>query len=313
VKRNELNDSILLIDKQAGETSYRTVDNLKRLLSIKKIGHSGTLDKFASGLLVVCTGRATRLTRYFLENDKRYLGEVQLGISTDTDDLEGHIIRRETPEEIDEISIKETAKSFLGKFYQVPPIYSAVKINGVRSSDLARQGKRADLKAREVKVYSIDVLNFDKNKLRFLIDVTSSKGTYIRSLARDIGEKLGTAAYLRSLRRIESGAFLINNAVTLNEIKDYLNGIETNNNFVIKPVDALQKYSTIVVTDRAKEMVLNGAFFKKNDILRIREKDQDRFLILDDKENLIAIADIKIDVWQIKYLNVFTTPLQKFE
>ena len=300
-----LYNSVLLIDKPAGITSYSVIDYLKRVSGQKKIGHCGTLDKFASGLLVVCTGQATKLSRYFLNSDKRYLATIQLGITTDTGDCTGSIVNRKDKSDLAKEDIINTVECFRGKIRQMPPLYSALKVNGKRASDLVRNGEKVELNEREIYIHNLLITDIDLNNLQVSIDVTCSKGTYIRSLARDIGERLEAGGHLSELRRIESGKFSVKNAAAPEEVKEYIEGGIVNRNFFQSPVNALSDFSAIVVNKNAAEKVKNGAFFLKDDAVAITRKDKNFFIILDENENLIAIADIDIDKWHIDYKNVF--------
>jgi tRNA pseudouridine55 synthase len=300
-------NSVLLIDKPAGQTSFDTISILKKILKTKKIGHSGTLDKFASGLLIICTGWATKLTRYFLESDKRYIGTVKLGITTDTDDLTGNIIENKEVKNLDPEDINNLPGKFIGESYQLPPLYSALKINGRRASDLTREGKNISLNRRKININKLDILKIDLDNSTVEIDVTCSKGTYIRSLARDIGEYLGTGAHLAGLRRIASGNFTIENAATIDEvIKSEGNSCTTiDKKFLLRPEEALSTFSSIIIKNIIIKKIVNGAFFDKKDVIEIRDRKRNPFIILDEEENLIAIADVDINNWLIKYLNVF--------
>lgn len=300
-------NSVLLIDKPAGQTSFDTISILKKILKIKKIGHSGTLDKFASGLLIICTGWATKLTRYFLESDKRYIGTLKLGFTTDTDDLTGNIIENKEVKILNPEDINNLPEKFTGESYQLPPLYSALKINGRRASDLTREGKNISLNRRKININKLDILKIDLDNSTVEIDVTCSKGTYIRSLARDIGEYLGTGAHLAGLRRIASGNFTIENAATIDEIIESVGKCRTtiDKKFLLRPEEALSTFSSIIIKNIIIKKIINGAFFDKNDVIEIRDRNRNPFIILDEEENLIAIADIDIDNWLIKYLNVF--------
>lgn len=205
--RSEQNDinGVLLIDKPEGITSAGVVRALKKRLHPKKIGHGGTLDPIATGLLVILLGRGTKLSSRFLEGEKRYTGAFSLGIGTDTDDITGTVIERDEeleehvpPSRLAELE-KEIERSFTGTLAQIPPAYSAIKVDGERSYDLARKGQAPELVAREVKISELRVSFDGPQRLRY--DVTCSKGTYVRSLARDIGRFLGTCGTVETLRR----------------------------------------------------------------------------------------------------------------
>jgi len=300
-----LNNSIVLLDKPAGRTSFDVINDLKRYAGVKKIGHSGTLDKFASGLLVVCTGKLTRLTRYFLESDKRYTGTIQLGIETDTYDITGEILSQKDFSGISESDIKEGATRFTGSISQNPPRYSSLKVKGKRASDRMRRGEDVILEPRNVKIYNFTItgIDFDKGLIDF--DIKCSKGTYIRSIARDLGEELGTAACLSALRRLESGVFNIDNAVPPEEIAEYMKG-ESTSSFVIDPVYALKDFGRLVLDSAGSARVANGAFFSRENVLEMHIEEGNKTLILDEDENLIAIADIDVADWFISYDSVFS-------
>ncbi|MDY6933591.1 MAG: tRNA pseudouridine(55) synthase TruB [Spirochaetota bacterium] len=298
-------DSVLLIDKSVGKTSYQTISELKRLLKIQKAGHSGTLDKFASGLLVVCTGWTTRLANQFLNSDKRYIGEVRLGIVTDTYDIEGKIIERQDCTGLSYDRILQIKKRFTGEMLQLPPKYSAIKIGGRRASDLAREGREVELKERKIFIKELNIQKFDLDNSIITIDVLCSKGTYIRSLAKDIGEFLGTGAYLQSLRRVASGSFSVENAVTLSQLTEHVEGNIIDKTFHYNPVEALSGLSSIIVKDSIRHRIINGAYFRRGDVIEINNREDNPFMILDENKNLIAIADIDISNWKIEYKSVF--------
>jgi len=306
VKISGFNNAVILLDKPEGKTSFDLISAVKRITGIKKIGHSGTLDKFATGLMVICTGNATRLTRFFLEDDKRYTGRIQLGIETDTCDMTGKIISEKPFSSIDWNRIPETLSEFSGSINQIPPKYSALKIDGKRASDRMRSGEDIDLAGRDVKIYSIEVTGTDPLQGHIDFDVFCSKGTYIRSLARDFGERLGTGACLSSLRRISSGVFNISQAATIDEFKNAAeSGDFDNRPFLLSPMDVLKDFSKIILNDAGRARVANGALFSREEVISLEKGDRDFFIIADNQENLIAIAEIDIEKWLIIYQCVF--------
>ena len=207
---------ILLIDKPAGPTSFRVVSKIKRHFNLKKVGHGGTLDPFATGLLVILIGKSTKTSATFLEHDKTYEGVIALGKETDTYDITGKVINEIAVEDISEAKIKQVFKSFEGLTEQRPPLFSAIKVNGKKAYELARQGKEVELKKRDVNIYFFKVVKVRLPKINFATKV--SKGTYIRSLAHDIGVKMGTGACLEELRRTSSGDFSIKDAFKLEDV-----------------------------------------------------------------------------------------------
>lgn len=304
-------NAVILVDKPVGLTSFDTVRRVRRMLGVKKVGHSGTLDKSASGVLVICTGQATRLTHYFLEHDKRYSATIRLGITTDSYDSEGAVVDTKPTEGVGEAEIRGVVARFRGEISQMPPDYSALKINGARASDLARSGKQVKLAERKITIFRLDITGIDLAGARFSIEVDCSKGTYIRSLARDIGEALGTGAYLESLRRTASGPFRIEDAVTLEAFAELVAGdAPVAGSFFRKPVDALAGYDRVVLGGEAAAGVLNGVPFTRDDVVSFEqrpgnEKYDGLCAVLDGEHNLLAMVRIKLPEWQVEFCNVF--------
>ncbi len=207
-------DGILLVDKLEGETSYDVIRRLKRaLVNPTKLGHAGTLDPFASGLLIVMLGQGTKLSRFLMSGAKRYLATVRLGIETDTLDCTGAVTRiSEVPEFVRQGgSLQQAVQAFVGEIEQTPPLFSAVKVGGKRAYQLARRGESIRLAARKVTVHALEVKSVSLPDLT--IEVVCSSGTYIRSLAMDLGKALGTGGHLISLRRLRSGPFSVEEGV----------------------------------------------------------------------------------------------------
>ncbi|HID95855.1 MAG TPA: tRNA pseudouridine(55) synthase TruB [Candidatus Latescibacteria bacterium] len=209
-------DGVLIVNKELGWTSHDVVAKLRSILGVRKIGHTGTLDPAATGVLVILIGKATRILRFLDDNQKEYIAEIRLGISTDTLDAEGRV------EKITEVpwtsldSIKAICKGFEGEIEQIPPVYSAVKIGGQRLYQLARKGRAVHPSPRRVNIYEIEVVNWQPPSL--VLRVVCSRGTYIRTLAADIGGKLGCGGHLSGLRRVRSGEFTIDRALSVEDI-----------------------------------------------------------------------------------------------
>ena len=215
---------ILNINKPKGLTSHDVVEKIRKISGIQKVGHAGTLDPIAIGVLVVCLGKATRLVQFIMQSPKTYKATLRLGISTDTHDAEGKIIN-EVPVNVTLEEIKEALQTFLGPIEQIPPLYSAIKVGGKRLYELAREGKAITPPPRQVEIYRIEVLNWESPFLT--LEIECSPGTYIRALARDLGEKLGCGAHVTELVRLRSGRFSLEEAVPLeelerNKLKQYL-------------------------------------------------------------------------------------------
>jgi len=199
---------VLLIDKPVGPTSFRIVQQVRRALKIKKVGHAGTLDPFASGLLIVCVGRpATRLVSSLMEGEKEYEATLQLGVETDTQDLTGQVIAEKLVGEIDRDRVRDCLTQFIGEQLQTPPQYSALKHKGKPLYYYARKGIKVTKEPRKIQIREIELLSLDQNSMQ--IRVVFSKGTYIRTLSADIGRSLGCGAHLTGLRRLRSGRFTV--------------------------------------------------------------------------------------------------------
>jgi len=213
------NGEILNIDKPAGLTSFGVVKRIRQWTGCRKVGHAGTLDPLATGVLLVCTGRATKRVSELMGLEKEYDGTVELGKTTETDDAEGKIIRecRVYPFSTDEI--ESVLRIFVGSIDQIPPMYSALKQNGRRLYQLARKGKIVPREPRKVEVHEITLLEYKRPLLR--IRVRCSKGTYIRALARDIGEQLGSGGYLKNLRRTRVGPYNVDEGYSLEKLQEW--------------------------------------------------------------------------------------------
>lgn len=209
-------EGVINVYKEKGFTSHDVVARLRGILKMKKIGHTGTLDPDAEGVLPVCLGHATRLCGMLTDERKVYRAVMLLGVETDTQDAGGRIIRQ-LPVNVEEGQAEEAVKSFLGDYEQIPPMYSAVKVDGRRLYELARQGRTVERKARPVTIYRIEILSIELP--RVVMTVECSRGTYIRTLCHDIGAKLGCGACMEQLVRIQSGRFCLEDALTLGQIE----------------------------------------------------------------------------------------------
>jgi tRNA pseudouridine55 synthase len=210
-------EGVLLVDKPKGLTSHDVVYRLRRKLSMKKIGHAGTLDPMATGLLIMLIGKATRISQYLMSVDKAYEGEATLGVITDSQDAEGETMETRPVPPLTEAAVREAMKGFLGDQYQTPPMHSAIKIDGVPLYKLARKGEEVEREPRFIRVMAFDLLGFALPKLTFRLLCT--KGTYVRTIAHDLGQKLGCGAHLSALRRTGSGQFNIGQCLTLDALE----------------------------------------------------------------------------------------------
>lgn len=223
----------LNIYKPKGLTSHDVVARLRKITKVRQIGHTGTLDPFATGVLPICIGKATRLIEY-LDDDKEYLATVQFGKNTATYDLEGEITAT-FDKKVTEEDVKNALKDFEGEISQIPPIYSAIKVNGKKLYDYARQGQDIEIKPRKVTISKIELKGFDKTSQSAKITVACSKGTYIRSIAYDLGAKLGCGGYLTALERTQAGKFQVNTAIKLEDLTEVSQIVEN----LINPLDML--------------------------------------------------------------------------
>ena len=205
------------MDKPEGPSSFDVVARLRKVFQTRTIGHAGTLDPLATGVLVVAVGSYTRLLGVLSADDKRYLAQISFGTSTTTDDREGQIVSRGDPSCIHEDQVRAALATMLGRTQQVPPVYSAVHIDGERAYDLARRGESVEMKSREVVIQSLSLLELTENIA--VVDVRCEKGTYVRAIARDLGEKIGVPAHLFALRRTVSGAYTLADAVPLASVE----------------------------------------------------------------------------------------------
>jgi tRNA pseudouridine55 synthase len=210
-------DGVLIIDKPAGPTSHDVVSRIRKALKEKKVGHTGTLDPAATGVLPLVLGSATKVARYLTGGDKTYRARIRLGVSTSTLDAEGEVIE-ERPVTSDEAAVRSAAAAFVGEIDQIPPMYSAKKVDGTRLYKLARQGIEIDREAKRVRISSIDIIEVALPEV--CLDVHCSAGTYVRVLARDLGERLGCGAHLKTLRRLRAGPFALDEAVELQHAID---------------------------------------------------------------------------------------------
>jgi tRNA pseudouridine55 synthase len=210
-------DGILLVDKPAGHTSHDVVARLRGILRTRKIGHAGTLDPMATGLLVILVGKSTRLSQFLISVDKEYEGTIELGRITDSQDADGRVMETRPVPALTEAGLREAIRGFLGDQYQTPPMFSAIKIDGVPLYKRARKGEEVEREPRFIRVMGWDVTNFALPRFDFRLRCT--KGTYVRTLAHDLGQKLGCGAHLAALRRTASGALSVAQALTLEQIE----------------------------------------------------------------------------------------------
>lgn len=250
-------NGIVIVDKPQEWTSQDVTARLRRVFNTRRIGHGGTLDPMATGVLPVFVGRATRGVEFFEHAQKAYEAVLRLGLTTDTEDVFGKELERRDVQ-ISERDFLEVLSRFRGKIMQIPPMYSALKINGQKLCDLARKGKEVERQPREIEIYELECLKFGGDTAR--LRIRCSKGTYIRTLCKDIGEALGCGGCMESLRRIQAGEYTIEEAVPLQELLDsedpekYLRGVDT----------MFRKEPAVTLTPKQENRVRNGNSFSTN-------------------------------------------------
>lgn len=277
-------DGVLNVLKPPKMTSHDVVSVVKKALNTKKVGHTGTLDPMAAGVLPICIGRATKIVDYLQNDHKKYRAELTLGATTDTEDAWGKILTQ-TEVNIDPEIIKEAVLSFVGEIDQTPPMYSALKVNGRKLYELAREGKVIERKSRKRTIFDIDIIQIEEKTVLF--DVTSSKGTYIRTLCCDIGEKLGVGGHMSFLLRLKSGRFDINETITIEDLKNM-----SKDELLAKmtPIDtALSINKRVDINDRACELLKNGV---KIDLMRYVKDEllSEEYVLVYHNEIFIALS-----------------------
>ena len=282
---------VLVVDKPIGLTSHDVVQIIRRGTGIRRAGHTGTLDPRASGVLVVLVGPAVRLSEYVSASDKRYQATIRLGSSTDTYDSEGEITGTGSVEDITEEQFEEILQSFVGEIEQVPPPYSAVKVKGRKAYEMARKGEDVELEPRTINVYSLEVLEWALPEV--VIDVYCSSGTYVRSLANDLGKQLGTGAHLIGLRRTKSGRFTLRDAVPLRRLKEAFDAGDWYK-YLIPAADALGDWPAVELDGEEVELVRHGH--------RIEAEPGSRGWArgISQQGDLVALLeyDVELDEWQ---------------
>ena len=268
-------NGILLINKEKNFTSHDVVSIVKKITK-SKVGHTGTLDPNATGVLPLLLGEATKISKYLINHDKEYRVILQLGEKTTTADPEGKILeKRAVPDKIFENNYAQNIlNKFIGKQEQIPPIYSAIKVDGKKLYDYARHGQKVEIEPRKIEIYSIELLKLDKELKQIHFNVSCSKGTYIRSLCEDIAEKLDTVGYMKELQRTKVGMFLIENAITIEEIKKRIENNDLSNIISIEQIFELK--DRIDLNNKLFNKYINGVQIKQDcndDVYRIYLND----------------------------------------
>lgn len=285
---NEDLTGILNIYKEAGFTSHDVVNIVRKKLERKfKVGHTGTLDPDATGVLPICIGKATKLSNYVLNSNKEYIAIIKLGKTTTTQDASGETLTTSNKKvSIDEI--KSVVNTFIGEIKQLPPMYSAIKIGGKKLYELAREGKEIEREKRTIIIKNI-IINKFIDESTFEITVDCSKGTYIRTICNDIGQKLGTGAFMQSLIRTKAGGFNIQNAKKLGELQT-INDIYEN---VINIKHILKKFTSVIIKKEANKYLYNGNKISQNFIKDKLKLINEKIVVYDEENNIIGIYEFE--------------------
>ena len=281
-------DGIIIINKPKGCTSHDIVYKVKKIFN-QKVGHTGTLDPLAEGVLPVLIGKGTQCSKYLINHDKTYIARIQLGKKTTTADEEGQIIdEKKVPDEaLKNDNVEKVLNDFIGIQEQIPPIYSAIKVKGKKLYEYAREGKEIEISPRKIEIYSIKLLNINKEAQQIEFEASCSKGTYIRSLCEDIAKKLNTVGYMARLNRIKVGNFEIENSITLEELENNKDNIDFLKKYIITIEKLFIKNEKIVIDTKKKiDLFLNGVqlTYKLNDGI---------YRVYDCNNNFIGTATIK--------------------
>lgn len=281
-------NGIINIYKEQGYTSFDVVAKLRGILKMRKIGHTGTLDPDATGVLPVVLGSATKLVDMLTDKKKEYIATLRLGITTDTLDITGTVLSENTPD-VSEGEVRDAILSFIGPQLQTPPMYSAIKVNGRKLYELAREGIEIERQKRSIEIFDIEILDMSLPDIRLRVEC--SKGTYIRSLCADIGDKLSCGAVMTSLMRTKSGDFAIDRAYTLREVEEAAAGGRVEE--MITPVDyCFMDYAGVTVAGDIYKTVRNGNMIRKADIAgEMTEGDRSFVRIYDAEGNFLAVYE----------------------
>lgn len=284
-------NGIILIDKPKEYTSHDVVAIIKKI-SKEKVGHTGTLDPNATGVLPLLIGKATGISKYLINHDKTYIATLKLGIKTDTADIEGKIIEEKEVLELSDEDVKKAFNTMIGKQTQVPPMYSAIKVNGKKLYEYARQGKKVEVKGRDIEVYNMKLVELNLKEAEVIFEISCSKGTYIRTVCENIAEKLNTVGYMKELRRIKVGEFKIQDSISIEDIKNNQDLLEEK---IITIEEFFKNKEKIDLNDKELQLFLNGVMLTKKNIDGIyRIYNNDNFIGLGIIKNNKLKRDIVI-------------------
>lgn len=280
-------DGIIVINKPKNCTSHDIVYKTKKILQ-EKVGHTGTLDPNATGVLPLLIGKGTQISKYLINHDKIYQAQIQLGEKRTTGDIEGEIIEQKEVNEsnLKKENIESVLKNFKGKQKQIPPIYSAIKVNGKKLYEYARKGENIEIEPRKIEIYNIKLLNIDKINKTIDFEVECSKGTYIRSLCEDIAEKLGSIGYMKELKRIKVGEFDLKDSMTIEEIEKNINNKEFLKNKIISIEQYFKNNPSLELQENKIKLLLNGVQLEYN-------LEDNLYKIYNSQKEFIGLATIK--------------------
>ncbi len=265
-------DGVIIINKPKGISSNEVIQRVRKILQIKQVGHCGTLDPLATGVLPILVGQGTKVSKYMVEHDKTYIATIQLGTKTTTADGEGEILQKQGVSNITEDEICNCLITFKGEQMQIPPIYSAIKKNGKKLYEYARKGENVEIEARKIFIHEIKLLKWESKLKQIVFEVKCSKGTYIRSLCEDIAERLGTIGFMNDLIRTKVNKFRIEDSITIEEIEKSPNSIR-----IISIEELFNGSEKIILDNSALNYFLNGVMLTNNrhdDVYRIYNNDK---------------------------------------
>ena len=277
-------NGVLNIFKPKGMSSFDAVRVVKKVARTGKVGHTGTLDPEATGVLPICIGRATKIIDYIMNSEKVYEVTIKLGIRTTTYDLEGEVLEEKDCNHLTDVEILQAVNSFIGEYSQVPPMYSALKQNGVRLYELARKGIEVERKGRLINIHNLEDIKI--NNPYISMKVTCSKGTYIRSLCYDIGEKLGVFATMTQLNRAKTSVFSQEKSININELTK-----ENINDYILSMEEALEKYDKIVVNKKYVKVLVNGVRVADGRFTKDKVINNKLYRVYDDENNFIGLGE----------------------
>ena len=280
-------DGIIVINKEKNCTSHDVVRRAKKVFN-EKIGHTGTLDPNATGVLPLLVGQGTKISKYLINHDKIYEATLKLGEKKDTADIEGKTIEKQEVQEksLEKDNVEKVFKEIIGKQKQIPPIYSAIKVKGKKLYEYARAGQNVEIKAREIEIYDIKLININKENKEIIFKVKCSKGTYIRTLCENIAEKLESIGYMKELKRVQVGEFSIENSIKIEELENNFNNQEFMEKYFIKLEDYFSNFQKLKLDDKNLKKFLNGVQISFN-------LDDGIYNIYDMQNKFIGLAILK--------------------